>query len=178
MTVAQNEHLNFKLVFSQTDTTRKCGTCDLCCKLLPVISLNKLASVRCKHQKFNKGCAIYVNRPFDCSAWSCRWLSFEDTNDLQRPDRIHYVLDPMPDTITAVNNDTGDQTTIPVLQIWNDPAFPNAHRDPKLRSYLEKLDGWAGIVRYNSSDSLILIPPSMSSNNKWYEFKPDKTRGD
>lgn len=168
MTIS-NEAVKFELVFSQTDIARKCGTCDLCCKLLPVISIEKPASVRCKHQKFNKGCAIYANRPNDCRLWSCRWLTFDDTNELQRPDRTHYVLDPMPDTIEAVDHDKNVQITIPVLQIWVDPAFPNAHRDTKLRNYIEKLNGWAGIVRYNSKDSLILMPPSMTKENKWYE---------
>jgi hypothetical protein len=75
----------------------------------------------------------------------------------------------MPDTIEAVDHDKNVQITIPVLQIWVDPAFPNAHRDTKLRNYIEKLNGWAGIVRYNSKDSLILMPPSMTKENKWYE---------
>ena len=38
---------------------RQCGDCQLCCKLLPVKSLAKLAGDRCSHQKHHKGCDVY-----------------------------------------------------------------------------------------------------------------------
>ena len=54
---------------------RSCGSCTLCCKLVPVSSLNKRAGERCKHQSAASGCKIYARRPLDCAAWSCQWLA-------------------------------------------------------------------------------------------------------
>ena len=69
---------------------RKCGDCQLCCKLLPTKEIGKVANTRCEHQRTGKGCTIYARRPFSCSSWSCRWLLEDDTADLSRPDRAHY----------------------------------------------------------------------------------------
>lgn len=180
---------------------RTCGSCSLCCKLLPmrkdgprifrqaealeemikrgwakreefagmVHEWDKPAGERCQHQKFGKGCAIYSKRPFGCRMWSCRWLTANDTGDQPRPDRCGYVIDIMPDFITATEN--GESTNIEVVQVWIDPARPDAHRDPRLRAYLERRaqDGVLGLIRFNECDAMTLWPPSMSSDGKWHE---------
>ena len=73
---------------------RHCGTCTLCCKLLPVRELEKPADTKCRHQS-SKGCGIYRRPGFpdSCHLWSCRWLVDDDTADMLRPDRAGYVLD-------------------------------------------------------------------------------------
>ena len=44
---------------------RQCGECTLCCKLLPVPPLNKLAGQKCKHQRFpHHGCAVLLRPRF------------------------------------------------------------------------------------------------------------------
>ena len=43
----------------QMNTHRRCGDCQLCCKLLPVRELSKGASERCRHQRVGKGCTVY-----------------------------------------------------------------------------------------------------------------------
>ena len=61
--------------------------------------------------------------------------------------------------------DDGEDVNIPVLQIWVDPRFPDAHEDPHLRAFLErrgKEAGMAAIIRYNSSDGFVLFPPSVT----------------
>jgi hypothetical protein len=63
------------ITFDDVGTGRICGTCTLCCKLLPVPSLQKLAGERCKHQRAFKGCAIYKDRPWACRTLACRWLA-------------------------------------------------------------------------------------------------------
>ena len=75
---------------------RTCGTCTLCCRVLPIKDLDKPANVRCQHQTAFKGCAIYRRRPMSCRLWSCRWLVDPTTSDLRRPDRAHYVIDMVP----------------------------------------------------------------------------------
>jgi hypothetical protein len=149
---------------------RHCSSCSLCCRLLPTKEIDKPANTRCRHQRHGKGCAIYARRPFSCMAWSCRWLVNDDTADLSRPDRSHYVIDSLPDFIT-MQYDDGETIDIPVLQIWVDPSYPDAHRDPQLRAYLERRgreNGAAAIIRYSSSDGFVLFPPSLTGEG-WIE---------
>src|SRR5215475_5729348 len=98
---------------------RHCGTCTLCCRLLPmrknrdtkyvvtavamgmispqesmavVPDFDKLSGERCQYQR-SKGCSVYARRPFGCRVWNCRWLTNDDTNAMARPDRVGYVVD-------------------------------------------------------------------------------------
>jgi hypothetical protein len=153
---------------------RQCGDCQLCCKLLPVRSLAKLAGDRCSHQRHHKGCDVYARLAMvspECRLWSCRWLVEDDTADLRRPDRSHYVIDIMPDFVTVQNNETGELEQIQVVQIWCDPKFPDAHRDPALRAYLERRAGERiiGLVRYDDTRGIGLFPPSLSEGGEWIE---------
>jgi hypothetical protein len=152
---------------SRKGPPRHCSDCQLCCRLLPVPPLGKKAGERCQHQKFGKGCAVYLKQrmPMACRLWNCRWLVNDDTADLSRPDRSHYVIDLMSDFITLEDNATKQRTTIQVVQIWIDPAYPDAHRDPHLRQYLlrRSKEGFAAMVRYDARRAIILFPPSMVS---------------
>lgn len=153
---------------------RQCGDCQLCCRLLPVPPLDKAAGQRCKHQKFGTGCKVYrtAAMPPECAIWNCRWLVNDDTADLSRPDRAHYVIDIMPDFITAIDNATGEAHTVQVVQVWIDPAYPEAHRDPDLRAYLLRrgAEGIGAIVRYDTKHSLVLMPPPIASDGQWHEI--------
>jgi hypothetical protein len=152
---------------------RQCGECQLCCRLLPVRALGKGANTRCRHQKFGKGCAVYhqAAMPPECMMWNSRWLVNDDTGDLPRPDRSHYVIDIMPDFITVRENATGATQTVEVIQIWLDPKYPDAHRDPALRAYLARraLEGKVGLVR-TPSKGFVLAPPAMSEDGQWHEI--------
>lgn len=146
---------------------RQCGDCQLCCKLLPVVGLTK-AGVRCQHQRHGKGCMIYSRRPMPCRLWSCRWLNAGRTEPLRRPDRSHYVIDVMPDVVTLEPHDGSPTTNIQVIQVWVDPDYPDAHRDPELRAYLEGL-AQAALVRFDSQRAIMLFPPALSSDRGWHE---------
>lgn len=152
---------------------RQCGDCQLCCKLLPVRSLDKLAGQRCQHQSHAKGCGVYARLMTvspECRLWSCRWLVEDDTADLRRPDRSHYVIDIMPEFIT-VQDENGALEHVQVVQIWVDPRYPDAHRDPALRAYLERRAGERiiGLVRWGSEEGMALFPPSLSNPPVWHE---------
>jgi hypothetical protein len=141
----------------------------------------KPAGERCPHQRHSKGCAIYAKRPFGCRTWNCRWLVEDDTQDLKRPDRSHYVIDIMPDYLEVQDNETGGKvTTLTAIQIWVDPKYPDAHRDPALREYLERRgkEDMVAIIRYNSSDAFTIFPPSLSEDGQWHEVesKLDRNR--
>lgn len=162
------------LKFVDEPLKRHCGDCQLCCKLLPVRSLAKEAGQRCVHQRHHKGCAVYRKRgfPSECGAWSCRWLVEDDTDGLSRPDRSHYVLDMSPDFVTLRNNETGERQNIQVVQIWVDPSYPDAHRDPALLRYLERRakENIVGIVRWDNERSMVIFPPALSNNQQWNEI--------
>ena len=155
--------------------TRACGDCQLCCKIVPVKEIGKPANQRCPHQKFKVGCAIYAKRPHSCRMWSCAWLALEAAAPLRRPDRTHYVIDCMPDYVRLVDDDTGKTFEIPVWQIWLEAGWPNAHRDPALRTFLDaqyKSNGMAALVRDpGNNDALFLMPPSGSNDGEWHEMR-------
>lgn len=134
--------------------------------------LDKSANQRCKHQR-HTGCQIYERRPHSCRLWSCAWLVEEAAANLRRPDFTHYVIDIMPDYVTAVQ-EGGERVDIPVVQVWVDPKYPDAHRDPALRAYLARRgeeDGAAAIIRYGASEGFVLIPPAVSGRDEWIEHR-------
>ena len=101
-------------------------------------------------------------RPGSCRLWSCSWLiSPEETADLSRPDRSHYVIDPMPDFVTIDHPELG-LIKEPVTQIWLDPKHPDAHRDPALRNYIEKTRR-AALIRTGEKTAFVIVPPCLSS---------------
>lgn len=152
-------------------TGRRCGDCQLCCKLTPVKELNKGANTRCQYQRVGKGCTIYPHRPNSCRVWHCQWLVDPDAADLRRPDHSHYVVDVLPDYVTLKYDNGREPMIIPVIQIWVDPKFPDAHRDPALRALVMKNgeNGVAAIIRYGERDGFVLFPPNMASDGQWHE---------
>lgn len=146
---------------------RHCGDCQLCCTLLPVRSIGKGANSRCRHQRHGKGCSLYPERPPECRAFSCRWLMDETTDGLPRPDRAGYVIDPAPDVL-LVNGHPVD-----CIQVWVDPKRRDAHRDPRLRDWIELIGsryGMPTLVRFNERDGIVLAPPSITNGLGWMEY--------
>lgn len=141
--------------------TRSCGECTLCCKVLPVPPLKKLAGQRCKHQRLT-GCKVYVDRPTPCRLWSCRWLTGEGTEDLRRPDRSGYVIDMMPDIIRVTAGDDHPPRDVEVVQVWADATRPNAWReDIAFTAFMIRHaeQGRPTLIRFNSADALVVLAP-------------------
>jgi hypothetical protein len=156
--------------------TRRCGDCQLCCKLIPVKNLGKPAGQRCRYQRVGKGCTVHHKLATvspSCALWSCRWLVENDTADLRRPDRSHYVIDVMPDFVTLRNNETGAAEHVEAVQIWVDPRYPDAHRDPALRAYLERRaeKNVVGLVRWSNTEGMVIFPPALSQDRQWHEAR-------
>lgn len=153
-------------------SARRCGTCTLCCKLLPVADIQKGANEVCKFQRSAKGCTVYQkkNFPVSCALWSCIWLANDET-DLPRPDHAHYVIDPSPEYV-ELQNLNGEVMRVDVVQVWVDPKYPHAYRDPKLLTWLEqraKTLGHAALIRFDSRRAVTLFPPSLSADGQWHE---------
>jgi hypothetical protein len=138
----------------------------------------KAAGEPCKHQRTRKGCAIYGCRPFSCRIWNCRWLTGDDTADLNRPDRSRYVIDLMPDFITLRPHDGSEPTNIQVVQVWCDPHEPDAWRDPALLAYLERRgkEGMAALIRFDNKRAITVFAPSMSEDGQWHEVHNGELR--
>lgn len=153
---------------------RRCGGCTLCCKLLPVRELDKPANTRCRHQSTGRGCRVYASAamPHSCSLWSCRWLIDEKTADLSRPDRAGYVIDVMLDYIEAQDGVTGVTSKVPVLQVWIDPARPEAWKDDKpFFAYVERMameHGTATLLRFDSARARLIAAPCLSDDGEWH----------
>jgi hypothetical protein len=73
---------------------RACGACSLCCTVLRVDELDKLAGTRCRHQRESDsgGCSIHASRPSICRAYRCLWLR-GGLDEADRPDRLGAVID-------------------------------------------------------------------------------------
>jgi len=94
-----------------------------------------------------------------------------DTGDQSRPDRSHLVIDLMPDYITLQNPETGERYEIEVVQVWCDPHYPDAHKAPQFRRYVERRadEGKMVLVRFNSRDAITLLAPRWSADSQWHE---------
>jgi hypothetical protein len=89
---------------------------------------------------------------------------------MSRPDRSHIVIDLMPDFVTVQDNETGASHDIEVVQCWVDPKYPDAHRAPEFRAYVERQaeQGKLAIIRYDSQRCFTLIAPSFTGGD-WLE---------
>lgn len=154
--------INFQPVLN-----RKCGTCTLCCTLVPVLEIKKAANTRCQHQ-FSGGCRVYADRPLSCFAWNCSWLVDESTSQLRRPDRTHYVIDSVPDQVVVQDQMMMKETVMEVTVIWCHPDYPLAHRDPALRQWIQDRQCLV-LVRHGNRSATSLIPPSLTGAG-WMEF--------
>lgn len=151
---------------------RQCGDCQLCCRLLAVPPLNKIAGEKCKHQKFGKGCKVYHTPaiPRACRLWNCRWLVSDDTQDQSRPDRSHIVIDIMPDFIT-LSFEGQEPFNLQVVQCWIDPKYPDAHLDPSFRAYVYRRaqEGTAALIRFDGRRAFALFAPPLNASGEWHE---------
>ena len=94
---------------------KTCGSCTLCCQLVPVEEIGLPAFTRCPKLRSvvyaTPGCSIYPDRPRSCKAWNCQWL-VEDWPDDLRPDRCGVVVDIIPELIWVNGKE------MPAIQMW------------------------------------------------------------
>ena len=74
-------------------TSRSCGACSLCCKMLPVLELQKAPGKWCRFCQPGAaagGCSIYERRPGVCREFACAWLA-GFLPDHWEPRRSHMI---------------------------------------------------------------------------------------
>lgn len=158
-------------------TGRHCGDCTLCCRLVPVERISKPANTRCRHQT-RRGCAIYQHLPEvvpECRLWSCQWLVDPDAAGLHRPDRVHYVIDLMPDFIGAhdpYGTGSDEVVNVPVMQVWADPQHPHAWEgDTALWRHIEHVAATrrqATLVRIANNRAIAIFAPCLMADHQWH----------
>src|SRR5579871_2500808 len=71
---------------------RGCGSCSLCCKVLPVRELDKPAGRWCIHAVPGSGCAVHAARPSACRQFFCAWRLDSNLGPEWKPDVCRFVL--------------------------------------------------------------------------------------
>jgi hypothetical protein len=76
-------------------TGRECGSCSMCCKILPIDDVSgfqKTGNEWCRHCKPGKGCGIYETRPVICQGFGCLWLVDPSFSEAWKPSRSRIVV--------------------------------------------------------------------------------------
>ncbi len=162
--------------FGDTGTGRACGTCTLCCKLLPVPGppLHKPAEV-CAASTSRAARAAPSMRSGRCPAGCSPVGGWPIATRPECPGRIAvvaYVIDIKDDYVEAVDKETGARQRFGVVQVWSIRAFRDAHRDPPLRAYMRRMaerHGYATIVRYSNREAFTIWPPPLCHDGQWHE---------
>src|SRR5260370_34303074 len=71
---------------------RGCGTCSLCCKVLPVRELDKPAGRWCVHSVRGGGCGVHSSRPQACRQFFCSWRLDPNLGPEWKPEVSPFVL--------------------------------------------------------------------------------------
>jgi hypothetical protein len=119
-------------------STRECGSCSLCCKVLDVPALYKPAGKWCKHFKAGEGCEIHQLRPKPCRDFSCLWLAEDWLGDEWKPSTAKFVMD-----WEYAGN---------CLTIFTDHKAPNAWKLEPYHSTLKKL-----AFRFMAEDRIVMV---------------------
>ena len=77
----------------------ECGSCTLCCELLPIKKLDKKIGEVCKFCTINKGCNIYKERPDECSNFRCAYHQMDKVSEDLRPDNSKIIFEKISDIL-------------------------------------------------------------------------------
>jgi hypothetical protein len=73
-------------------STRECGSCSLCCKVLDVPAVYKPAGQWCRHFSAGQGCGIHQLRPKSCRDFACLWLKGYGLDEAWKPTTSKFVM--------------------------------------------------------------------------------------
>jgi len=114
-------------------TGRECGKCAYCCKLLPILELNKPGWTWCKHcipGRLPGGCTLYgqPERPRVCGEAACLWLVSVRVPEYWKPLRSKMVL--------GMGRDADNKE---VLSIYVDDSCPDRWKE---EPYISDISEW------------------------------------
>jgi hypothetical protein len=138
---------------------RACGSCSLCCKVLPISEpeIAKPANVWCQHCKPGRGCSIYADRPLICRAFTCQWLVDGSFGDHWKPARSKMVLRMIPNRGSLI------------LYVYPDPGYPGAWRKQPYYAELKERSTRMGVIIHAGPLGRIGILPEHD-----LDFRPDQ----
>lgn len=114
---------------------RECSGCSLCCTLLGIREISKPPDTECPNCS-GSGCNIYSTRPGECKGFNCSWLLGDTPEDL-KPDKTHVVLADLELDLKLQGLQIEGNRKIIIVTV--DPKYPNAHREGKMKDYLNQL---------------------------------------
>src|SRR5262249_3009165 len=124
---------------------KTCGACTACCDAVAVMSLGKGNWKRCFYQG-DSCCTIYPQRPIDCRAFECHWLSDTIQGDERlRPDNLGLIF------TTARKEGTEYLTAV---EVWDDATSQSPARD-LIESLLSKFA--VVVLRRRTRDAILCI---------------------
>jgi len=126
---------------------KACGTCMMCCKVLPIPELAKPAGQWCSHAVTGKGCGIYEDRPPVCRSFYCHWLVDPTLGPEWKPNKAKFVMYP-------------DRDSPDIYNIMVDPAFPDAWAKPP---YLERIRSWVAGGAALGRFALVHVGPRLTA---------------
>jgi len=74
-------------------STRQCGDCTLCCKMLYVSVYESPIGEYCKHCIPDNSCSIHEERHTLCRTFDCLWIKQTQIPESYRPDRCHVLFE-------------------------------------------------------------------------------------
>jgi hypothetical protein len=122
-------------------STRECGSCSLCCKVLDVPAVFKPAGQWCRHFKAGEGCGIHQLRPKSCREFACLWLKDYGLDEAWKPSTCKFVM------AEAYDGDA--------IMVHVDPKQKNAWR---AEPYYTALKALAGKVMQDNQLIMIVEP--------------------
>jgi hypothetical protein len=123
-------------------SSRSCGECTLCCKVMAIEALAKPAGSWCMHCRSGYGCQIYAERPAECRDYACLWLLDERLGPHWKPSKSRLVLTTSEDGI----------------EVRCDPGFPDAWRKEPYHSQIQQ---WAAAGETHDVTVLVVIGERM-----------------
>jgi hypothetical protein len=113
--------------------SRECGHCAVCCKVLPIrtVELQKTSHVLCVHCRENEGCQIYATRPQVCRDYYCGWRLLPGLPENWRPDlcgifvdRVRFREDALDEIQAEYNREFMIQLLLLRPEAVEDPLLP------------------------------------------------------
>ena len=94
----------------------QCGSCTLCCEILPIPEIQKPENVLCQNCTKNSGCNIYSSRPKSCIDFKCLFIETDMVEEL-RPNKCNIIFEKITETIylgTRQKDNLENWNTVPV----------------------------------------------------------------